>query len=1224
MKNVCFAVSLLLCTASVAAVRPVKVDWSAYPFVLDEFVPEAERVFPVTDFGAKPDGSNCTGPINRAIEECSAAGGGRVLVPPGTWSSGALVMKSGVELHLAADAVIAFREGPDDFPQLPSPKGYDERNGHRPAPFIRADGATNVAITGCGELRGNVKYWFKKGVLGKKSRPGFIWFDNCKNVLLSDVKIRQSAFWTIHTRLCTDVVLRRLDVECVRDIATTYTNTDGVDIDSCARVVIEDCTFSQDDDVICMKSGKNETGRKLGVPTEYVAVRRCTAKRGHGLLSAGSELSGGIQNIYMTDCRVDGVVDRFLRVKTNRARGGFARNITIENISGKMTDHDVVCIETDYPESGGVKKPYHYTVIENITARNLRSDWAVNGISINGVHELPAKNVVIEDVVVGYLKKQMVECTNNVTGLVVKNLRRATDGWHDSFNDRRILKPRKALWCAPVEKGAEAFDVEMRDGAEGKVTVEDGAFRIAKTNDRGLIVVRPKELFKVARGRQVRASARVSCTNAEPLKSVGALRLYGPKENLDLNGLDRKNFGAKGPRVSMLVNTPPGTDEIKFSHYQAWGHEGTATPVIIVGGVRSESVWKDWIIEDLSDANAAWNRAANKTKPADRSHEAVPADEFEHGLALDTDHSAKVEMHGDAPRLVVDGKVVPPVLFKSKNLGFKYDRGRYVFTGRRMEKDAGIDIQVLNVPGARTHNYTNGVWTKSGYDAKAAVEAIRLAMRISAGSKFILSVPAMPYPEFCEENPSEAMRTKDGCIVYGNESVTYGAARDFSEIPDRRWAWPSYSSEVWLEVAKNMFSALIGELKRTGMSKRVIGVHICGFRDWQFGTPAEIDWSKAARDAFARRGAGRSYESFIQAEPTRAQNELARHVKKCFAKDVVAIRWCFSAFSGAYTGSYDIGEFLNSDSLDMLVAQPMYINRAPGVPLGLRLPLASFRRHGKIFVNEFDLRTDLSLTAIGSTEADSVGMGTAKGLDMWQSVFRRAAGQMMANGAGWWMFDMAGGWYESARIAADIADAGRIYRKLLDSPKVPWRPSMAVLIDEQGSLASVAGKEPGRDFNAYHAVLASSGVPYWQFLAEDVLSDASALDGMRVVVWFGLRNGGDSARKELLAKLKAQGVRLVLPEELLRLSGRQLHGIALAADAYVPSEKYGLQVDMNGNFVSVHALLPGEYSLRFPYPAEVINLKNGHRRKMRGGVLRVSVFAGETLWYGFSSPKGHK
>lgn len=1219
MKKVLFAVAASLCQMCAAEVKPLKVDWSPYPFTLNEFVPDASApVYSIAEYGAKAGGDNCTDAINAAIAKCSESGGGRVLVPPGVWSTGALVMRSGVELHLAADAVLAFREGPDDFPQLPSPKGYDERNGHRPAPFIRADGATNIAITGCGELRGNVKYWFKKGVLGKKSRPGFIWFDNCKNVLLSDVKIRQSAFWTIHTRLCTDIVLRRLDVECVRDIATTYTNTDGVDIDSCARVVIEDCTFSQDDDVICMKSGKNETGRKLGVPTEYVAVRRCTAKRGHGLLSAGSELSGGIQNIYMTDCRVDGVVDRFLRVKTNRARGGFARNITIENISGTMTDHDAVCIETDYPESGGIKKPYHYTVIENITARNLRTDWAVNGISINGFHELPAKNVVIEDVVVGYLKKQMVERTNNVTGLVVKNLRRATEGWHDSFNDRRILKPRKALWRAPAEKGIEAFDVEMRDGAEGKVTLENGAFRIAKTNDRGLIVVKPKELFKVARGRQVRASARVCCTNAEPLRSVGALRIYGPRVDFDLNGLDRKNFGAKGPRVSMLVNTPPGTDEIKFGHYQAWGHEGTATPVIIVGGVSSESVWKDWIIEDLPDVNAAWDRAANKTKPLDRSGEAVPADEFEHGLALETDHSAKVEMRGDEPRLVVDGKVVPPVFFKSKNLGFKYDRGRYVFTGRRMEKDAGIDIQVLNVPGARTHNYTNGVWTKNGYDAKAAVDGIRLAMRISPKSKFILSVPAMPYPEFGAEHPDEVCRTKEGLIVYGNETVTYGKAEDFGDIPERRWAWPSYSSPAWRAAAKGMFADLVAELKRTGLSKRVVGIHLCGFRDSQFGTPSDIDFSAAAKKAYAERGAGRDYVQFIQAEPVHAQNEFARHIKKCFGKDVVTIRWCFSAFSGEYAGSYDIGEFLRSDSLDMLVAQPMYVNRAPGVPLGLRLPLASFRRHGKIFVNEFDLRTDLSLTAIGSTEADSVGMGTAKGLDMWQSVFRRAAGQMMANGAGWWMFDMAGGWYESARIAADIADAGRTYRKLLDSPKVQWSPSMAVLIDEQGSLASVAGKEPGRDFNAYHAALASSGVPYWQFLAEDVLSDASALDGMRVVVWFGLRNGGDSARKELLAKLKAQGVRLVLPEELLRLSGRQLHGIALAAGAYVPSEKYGLQVDMNGGFISVHALIPGKYGFRMPYAANVVNLKNGHRRKTSNGILSLNVSAGETCWYGIS------
>jgi hypothetical protein len=143
-------------------------------------------------------------------------------------------------------------------------------------------------------------------------------------------------------------------------------------------------------------------------------------------------------------------------------------------------------------------------------------------------------------------------------------------------------------------------------------------------------------------------------------------------------------------------------------------------------------------------------------------------------------------------------------------------------------------------------------------------------------------------------------------------------------------------------------------------------------------------------------------------------------------------------------------------------------------------------------------------------------------------------------------------------------------------------------------------------------------VPYSQFLAADVLADASALDGVRVVVWFGLRNGGDSVRKAFLAKLKSRGVRVILPDELQHLTGRRLHGIALEAGAYVPCEKYGLQVDMNGGFISVHALIPGKYGFRMPYAANVVNLKNGHRRKTSNGILSLNVSAGETCWYGIS------
>ena len=816
-------------------------------------------------------------------------------------------------------------------------------------------------------------------------------------------------------------------------------------------------------------------------------------------------------------------------------------------------------------------------------------------------------------------------------------------GWVDTMHDRRILSATKPLWRAPVEDGIDAFDVEMRNGAKGHVSVSNGAVRIIKSNDCGMIVVKPKEPFKVERGRQVMASAKVSCTNAEPLRSYGALKIFGPKESLGITGLDRRNFGARGPRVGTLVNTPSGTSENKFVQYQAWGHDGIATPAIVVGDTKSESVWTDWLIEDMPAASKEWNRVVKRTKARDRADEAMPEEDFERALAAEPDHTAKVEIRGGEPRLVVDGEVVPPVMFKGRNLGFAEDNGRYVFAGRRMEKDAGIDIQVVLLPGAKTHNYPNGAWTKDGYDAKGAVEAVKTAFRISPGSRFILSVPMMHYREFGERHPDEVMRTKDGRMMYGNESRIYGTAASFAEIPSNRWTWASYSSESFLAEGRRVLSSVVAELKRTGMSKRVVGFHLCGFRDWQFGTPNDIDFSTASQDAYRRRGDGMDYIEFVQREPTHVQNEFARHLKTAMGKDVITMRWCFSAFSGEYTGSYDIGAFVESDSLDMLVAQPMYINRGLGVPLGVRLPLASFRRHGKIFVNEFDLRTELSLAECGRSEADAVGLGIAKGLDMWQSIFRRAAGQMMANGSGWWFYDMAGGWYESAGIAADIATVNGAYRDMLaaetNAADVAWRPGMAVLIDEQGSLASIADegwqiereggrlltnaglvrlpgmREHGRDFNQYHVVLASSGVPYDQFLVADALDDPSLLDRYRMVVWYGLWKGGDAKRQSLLKRIKTRGTRLVLHEELMDISGQALFCEARKAGTYVPCDRYGLQVDMNGRFVSVHGLIPGRYEFMLPFAAKVENVKTGKHEKVSGDAFPIDVNAGETRWY---------
>jgi len=752
-------------------------------------------------------------------------------------------------------------------------------------------------------------------------------------------------------------------------------------------------------------------------------------------------------------------------------------------------------------------------------------------------------------------------------------------GWVDSDNDRRLVATTEPLWSADLSKGGDAFRVERRDGAVGEVAVSNGVLRIEKTNDCGEIAVFGTS-FPLVRGKRVRACARVSCTNAMPFASTAAVKVIGPKEQKGLSGLDRQHFGAKGPRVSCLVNTPPGTTETKFGHYEAWGVEGQATSVIVVGGRRSTSWWRDWAVESEEASEGAWRKAVAKGRPKDRKDEAMDETAFAAALATEPDHTAKVASVDGVPRLLVDGKVDVPVVYKGRNIGFKFLQGRYPFAGRRMENEAEVRLQAINVVGGRTPNFPNGFWTKEGYDAQGAVESIRTAMRISPQSLFILSLSLVPYPEFASEHPDEAWRDKSGRLVYGNESVIYGTAATFADIPSNRWAWISYSSPAWRSAVKANVAALVAELKRTGLVKRIVGIHTCGFCDWQFGTSDRPDGS--------------------QAEPTFAQNEIARFAKRCFGKDIVAIRWCFSAFSGAHSGSYDIGAFCDSDALDILVAQPMYIHRAPGVPLGLRLPTASFALHDKLFVNEFDLRTDLTLEECGSSEADAVGMGVAKGLDMWRSVYRRAAGQMMARDSGWWFFDMAGGWYDDPGIAADIGASVRACRRLLAAKPTAWRPTAAVLIDEAGSLAAIEKKLPGRDFNAYHAVLAASGVPYDTYLAEDFLRQPERVDAYRAVVWFGL-NDGDGRRQVLLGRMKGRGTRVVLPAELATVTPEGLHRLAREAGVSVPCARFGLQVDMNGSFASVHCLVPGRYDFCLP----------------SGDVRKLDLVAGETRWLWF-------
>ena len=208
-------------------------------------------------------------------------------------------------------------------------------------PLVSAIGATNVSVTGRGTFEARVGYWHSPG-FRKRGRPQFFHFGNCRHVALDGFRIRNSPNWTIHMFCTDDVTIRNLDVRCKGP------NTDGIDLESVQGALIENCRLDQGDDGFCMKSGRNREGRLRARPTRDVTIRNCTVVNGHTLLGIGSELSGGIENIRLEDCTVEGEVWRVLFIKTNPARGGYVRNVTVRNVKAARAKCSILEIMPDY------------------------------------------------------------------------------------------------------------------------------------------------------------------------------------------------------------------------------------------------------------------------------------------------------------------------------------------------------------------------------------------------------------------------------------------------------------------------------------------------------------------------------------------------------------------------------------------------------------------------------------------------------------------------------------------------------------------------------------------------------------------------------------------------------------------------------------------------------------------------------------------------------------
>jgi len=384
-----------------------------------------DRDFSIVAYGAHHDGSVSTEAFARAMAACHAAGGGRVVVPAGRWLTGPIHFKSNCNLHLDEKATVEFVDDPAAY--LPvvhtSWEGVECLNY---SPLLYAYGCENVAITGKGLLAprmGKWRTWFARSPAhmkatehlyhwcstnaplasrnlvaldGSNVRPHLIQMNRTKNVLLDGFRICESPFWMIHLFHSENCIVRNLD---------TYAhghNNDGVDIEMTRNVLVEDCVFDQGDDGIVIKAGRNRDAWRLARPTENVVVRNCRFKFAHTLLGIGSELSGGVRNVYMTDCRISDSYN-LLYVKTNRRRGGFVENVCVENIDTDSVKSAVFGIETDVLYQWAKFHDYELrrTKIAGIAVRNVHArcaDWAVRilGDSLEPVRGIRLENVTLD------------------------------------------------------------------------------------------------------------------------------------------------------------------------------------------------------------------------------------------------------------------------------------------------------------------------------------------------------------------------------------------------------------------------------------------------------------------------------------------------------------------------------------------------------------------------------------------------------------------------------------------------------------------------------------------------------------------------------------------------------------------------------------------------------------------------------------------------------------
>jgi len=403
----------------------LKLKWVALAILLSIVVVPAfaQKTYNIIDYGADNQGNQkITKLIAKAIDDASQAGGGTVYFPAGTYLTGPIVLKSNITIFIDAGALIKFSDDFDDY--LPMVKSrWEGTTVNNFSPLFYAYKVHNISIMGRGHIDGQGKKWWdfhhelyskpkdykskwqqefaknnpdvilpnQPGMIERGFlRPPFIQPMYCENVRIEGITITNSPFWTINPEFCNNVTVTNVTIN-----NPISPNTDGINPESCSYVHISNCHISVGDDCITIKSGKDKDGRRLAVPCQNITITNCTMLRGHGGVVIGSEMSGGVKKVTISNCVFEGT-DRGIRIKSTRGRGGVVEDIRVSNIIMKDIRREAIKLNMFYSKSDYEPVSERTPIFRNIHFSNITGNAHQAGFLL-GLEEMKIRDITFND-----------------------------------------------------------------------------------------------------------------------------------------------------------------------------------------------------------------------------------------------------------------------------------------------------------------------------------------------------------------------------------------------------------------------------------------------------------------------------------------------------------------------------------------------------------------------------------------------------------------------------------------------------------------------------------------------------------------------------------------------------------------------------------------------------------------------------------------------------------